>query len=70
MEIIKLNGAKYKITVGSDAFAQGYTRGCDHPSFILGNTLDEAPPSDDLNPYENDSDEYWDWKIGFNTAIL
>ncbi len=70
MEINKDSGETYKINVTSDAFGEGYTTGCDHPDFIKGNTLTEAPESDDSNPYLKDSNEYWDWRIGFNSAIL
>ncbi len=70
MEITKKNGEKYNVETTSDAFCEGYMVGLDHPSFVTGNTLKEAPESDDLNPYEKESNQYYDWRIGFNSAIL
>lgn len=68
--ITKVNGQEYTVKVTSDAFNEGYMAGFGHPAFKIGNTLKEAPESDDINPYEKDSDEYWDWRIGFNSGIL
>lgn len=58
------------IDVSSAWFLAGYFVGIEHPAFLVGNTLDSAPESDDINPYPVGSKEYRNWKCGFNSAIL
>ncbi len=67
---IKTSTGEIEINVVSLEFQAGYETGSNHPVFLIGNTLKDAPESDDINPYEPGSVEYWNWRMGFNSAIL
>jgi len=66
----KIDGNEVEINISDPSFNKGYFAGCDHPAFVKGNTLKEAPDCSDINPYEVGTPQHLHFRAGFECAIL
>jgi len=70
MRFALTTGGIIKITATEREWHEGYSVGRWCPFFTTGNTLTRPPESDGHNPYPKNSESYWRWRIGFNSAVM